>query len=195
MTTPPLFTPEVPAATTTAGPRPPLVVVGLDLSLTCTGVAGAGWTDRIRTKLRGDARLAYLEATVVSFIRTADMVVMEGPSYGHSGPRFHEDLAGLRVLVRRYCHRHGLPYAIVPPSSLKQYTAGRGNATKGEVRSAIADRYGVHTEGAGRYDEADAYGALAAAYDWLGQPLAVAPERNRGALAGCLWPDREAVVA
>lgn len=186
--------PEAPAAPA-AEPRPSLLVVGLDLSLTCTGVAGVGWTDRIRTKLRGDERLAYLEAEIISFIRPADLVVMEGPSYGHSGPRFHEDLAGLRVLVRRYCHRHTIPYALVPPSNLKLYTTGRGNAAKGEVRSAIADRYGVHTEGVGRYDMADAYGALAAASDWLGQPLAVVPEKNRGALAGCQWPDREAVVA
>lgn len=188
-----MFDVEVPAAAVAAGAPAPLTVVALDVSLTCTGVAGVGWTDRIRTNLRGDERLAYLENEIVSFIRAADMVVMEGPSYGHSGPRFHEDLAGLRVLVRRYCHRHKLPYAVVPPSNLKLYTAGRGNATKGEVRSAVADRYGVHTEGAGRYDQADAYGALAAASDWLGQRLAAVPERNAIALAGCQWPEREAV--
>jgi Holliday junction resolvasome RuvABC endonuclease subunit len=188
------LTTETPAAPAAAGPRP-LTVVALDVSLTCTGVAGVGWTDRIRTKLRGDQRLAYLKTEIATFIRCADLVAMEGPSYGHSGPRFHEDLAGLRVLVRQYCHQHGIPYAIVPPSNLKLYTAGRGNATKGEVRSAVADRYGVHTEGAGRYDQADAYGALAAASDWLGQPLAAVPAKNRGALAGCQWPEREAVVA
>jgi Holliday junction resolvasome RuvABC endonuclease subunit len=189
----PMFDVEAPAIPVAAGPRP-LVVIGLDLSLTCTGVAGVGWTDRIRTNLRGDERLAYLESEIVSFIRAADLVVMEGPSFGHSGPRFHEDLAGLRVLVRRYCHRHHIPYAVIPPSNLKQYTAGRGNATKGEVRSAIADRYGVHTEGPGRYDMADAYGAFAAGLDWLGQPLADVPERNAKALAGCQWPDREQVT-
>jgi Holliday junction resolvasome RuvABC endonuclease subunit len=188
-----LFEPETPAAVVTARPRP-LTVIALDVSLSCTGVAGTGWTDRIRTKLRGDERLAYLEAEIVSFIKAADMVAMEGPSYGHSGPRFHEDLAGLRILVRRYCHRHRIPYALIPPKSLKLYVTGRGNATKGEVRSAIADRYGIHTEGAGRYDMADAYGVLAAASDWLGQPLAPVPERNATALAGCQWPDREAVT-
>lgn len=188
-----LFTPEAPAATTVAGPQPDLTVIGLDVSLTCTGVAGAGWTDRIRTKLRGDERLAYLENTIADFIRPADLVAMEGPSYGHSGPRFHEDLAGLRVLVRRYCHRHQIPYALIPPNNLKLYTAGRGNATKGEVHAAVADRYGVHTDGPGRYDEADAYGALAAAHDWLGLRLADVPERNATALAGCQWPEREAV--
>lgn len=185
---------QAPAATPAAGHRPPLVVVGLDLSLTCTGVAGAGWTDKIRTKLRGDERLAHLEAEIVSFIRVADLVAMEGPSYGHGAMAGHEELAGLRILVRRYCYRHQLPYAVIPPSSLKLYVAGRGNATKGEIRSAVADRYDVHTEGAGRYDMADAYGVFAAASDWLGQPLAEVPERNRKALAGCQWPDREQVI-
>ncbi|WP_225840268.1 hypothetical protein [Streptomyces sp. NK08204] len=187
--------PEVPATPVVAGPPAPFTIIALDLSLTCTGIAGVGWTDRIRTKLRGDERLAYLETEIASFIRTADMVAMEGPSYGHGAMAGHEELAGLRILVRRYCHRHQLPYAVIPPSSLKLYTAGRGNATKGEVRSAVADRYGIHTEGAGRYDMADAYGALAAASDWLGQPLADVPARNRAALAGCQWPDREAMTS
>lgn len=177
----------------TAAVRP--LVIGLDLSLTCTGVAGADWTDKIRTPLRGDARLQYLEDAVATYIRSADLVAMEGPSYGHAGPRFHEDLAGLRVIVRRYCHRHGIPYAVIPPSNLKLYTAGRGNATKGEVRSAVADRYGVHTEGPGRYDQADAFGAVAAALDWLGCPLAPVPDRNRTALGGCTWPAPVPVAA
>lgn len=186
-------TTPAPAATQAAGPRP--LVIGLDLSLTCTGIAGTDWTDRIRTTLRGDARLAYLEETIITFIRNADLVAMEGPSYGHAGPRFHEDLAGLRVIVRRYCHRHGIPYAVIPPSNLKLYVAGRGNATKGEVRSAIADRYGIHTEGVGRYDQADALGAVAAACDWLGWPLAPVPDRNRKALDGCAWPEITPAVA
>lgn len=176
-----------------AGPRP--LVIGLDLSLTSTGVAGEGWTDRIRTKTRGDARLAYLESAVASFVRHADLVAMEGPSYGHAAQSGHEDLAGLRVLVRRYCHRHDIPYAVIPPSSLKLYVAGYGKATKGEVRSAVADRYGVHTEGAARYDEADAYGALAAAYDWLGHRLADVPATHARALDGCQWPNTKPAVA
>ncbi|KMS79073.1 hypothetical protein ACH49_13520 [Streptomyces leeuwenhoekii] len=192
MSAPTLFDTEAPAATTAAGPRP--LIIGLDLSLTSTGIAGEGWTDHIRTKRIGDARLAYLEEGIASFIRNADMVVMEGPSFGHAHLGGHEDMAGLRVLVRRYCFRHQIPYGVVPPSSLKLYVAGYGKASKGEVRSAVADRYGVHTEGGARYDEADAYAALAAACDWWGAPLAVVPDRQRKALDGCQWPDREAVT-
>ncbi|MEU5624236.1 hypothetical protein [Streptomyces tendae] len=183
---------EAPAAPAASGPRP--LIIGLDLSLRSTGVAGEGWTDHIRTKLVGDARLTHLEERIVSFIRNADLVAMEGPSFGHGSLGGHEDMAGLRVLVRRYCYRHQIPYAVLPPSSLKLYVAGYGKASKGEVRSAVADRYGVHTEGTARYDEADAYAALAAACDWWGAALAAVPDRQRAALDGCQWPDREAVT-
>jgi Holliday junction resolvasome RuvABC endonuclease subunit len=187
--------PAAPAPAPVAAGRPRPVVIGLDLSLTSTGVAGEGWTDRIRTRgLRGDARLVYLLHAVRSFIRSADLVVMEGPAYGHAALAGHEDLAGLRVLVRVYCHQHQIPYAVVPPSTLKLYVAGYGRASKGEVRSAVRDRYGIECEGPARYDEADAYSLVAAAYDWLGLPLAVLPDRQRAALDGVAWPDREAVI-
>ncbi|MER5559655.1 hypothetical protein ABT071_13720 [Streptomyces sp. NPDC002506] len=183
----------LPIARPAAVTRP--LVIGLDLSLTSTGVAGEGWTDHIRTKTRGDYRLNYLAGHISSFIRRADFVVMEGPSFGHGALAGHEEMAGLRVLVRQYCYRHHIPYAVIPPSSLKLYAAGYGKAAKGEVRSAIADRYGIHTEGAARYDEADAYAALAAGLHWLGYPLALVPERNAKALDGCAWPEHPPVVA
>lgn len=189
---------ETPAAGVTrlpaAGTTRPLVI-GLDLSLTSTGIAGEGWTDHIRTKARGDYRLHYLASEVSSFIKSADLVVMEGPSYGHGALAGHEDLAGLRTLVRQYCYRRRIPYAVIPPSSLKLYATGRGNAAKGEIRSAVADRYGIHTEGAARYDEADAYVAMAAGMDWLGYSLAPVPERQARALVGVAWPEQTPAVA
>ncbi|WP_282698048.1 hypothetical protein [Streptomyces sp. CC208A] len=181
---------RLPATGTT---RP--LVVGLDLSLTSTGIAGEGWTDHIRTKTRGDYRLHYLAGEIGSFIKAADLVVMEGPSYGHAALAGHEDLAGLRTLVRQFCFRRRIPYAVIPPSTLKLYGTGRGNAAKGEVRSAVADRYGIHTEGAARYDEADAYVAMAAGMDWLGYSLAPVSERQARALDGVTWPEQTPAVA
>lgn len=177
----------------TTGTRP--LVVGLDLSLTSTGIAGEGWTSNIRTKTRGDLRLHYLVGEIGGFIKRADLVVMEGPSFGHTGPRAHEDMSGLRVLVRQFCFRHEIPYAVIPPSSLKLYGTGYGKAAKGEMRSAVADRYGIHTEGAARYDEADAYVAMAAGMDWLGYRLADVPERCAAALAKVAWPETVPAVA
>ncbi|WP_237330115.1 hypothetical protein [Streptomyces sp. BA2] len=165
------------------------LVIGLDLSLKCTGVAGAGWTDFIRPKkLTGHARLKFLIDEVTSFIRRADLVVIEGPSFGGGVKHRHEDLAGLRVMVRHACWRRDIPYAIAPPSCRALYAAGKGNACKGEVRTSVADRYGIELEGVARYDEADAYALLAMGLHHLGHPLADVPEKNASGLEGCQWP-------
>ena len=196
MSTPTLFNQTPAAGLPTARPAAvttPLVI-GLDLSLTCTGVAGAGWSDIIHTKRRGDDRLHYLATAIGDMIKRADLVVMEGPSFGHGAMAGHEELAGLRILVRQYCFRHRIPYGVVPPSCLKLYAAGRGNATKGEVRSGVADRYGHHTEGVGRYDQADAYTAMAMGLHHLGHPLAPAPDRAVAVLDKCAWPQVVAVA-
>ncbi|WP_326597766.1 hypothetical protein [Streptomyces sp. NBC_01803] len=179
----------------TVAPAPPLVI-GADLSLTCTGLAGAGWTDFVRPKnLKGHPRLAHLVDHIGDFIRNADLVVFEGPSYGNGVRHRHEDLAGLRVMLRHWCWKRGIPYAVVPPSNRAMYATGRGNASKGEVRTAITDRYGIELDGPARYDRADAYALLAAGLHHLGHPLAPVPERNATALAGCQWPDTEGLAA
>ncbi len=182
-------------ATPGAATRP--LVIGLDLSLTCTGVAGAEWTDFIRPKvgLRGHPRLDFIVDQVVTFIRNADLVVIEGPSFGGGVKHRHEDLAGLRVMVRHACWRRGIPYAIVPPSCRALYAAGKGSASKGEVRTSVAERYGIELDGTARYDRADAYTLASMGLHHLGHPLAEVPEKNATALDGCQWPDTEGLAA
>ncbi|MFI0932939.1 MULTISPECIES: hypothetical protein [Streptomyces] len=172
------------------------LVIGLDLSLTCTGVAGEGWADYIRPKtLRGHPRLNHLVDEVASFIKKADLVVIEGPSFGGGVAHRHEDLAGLRVMVRHACWRRSIPYALVPPSCRALYAAGKGSAPKGQVRDEIAARYGIELDGVGRYDMADAYTLLAMGLHHLGTPLADVPEKNATGLTGCQWPDMEGLAA
>lgn len=171
--------------------------IGLDLSLTCTGVAGEGWTDIVRPKagLRGHPRLAFIVERVTEHIRNADLVVIEGPSFGGGVAHRHEDLAGLRVMVRHACWRRGIPYAVVPPSCRALYATGKGSGSKGAVRDAVRTRYGVECDGPGRYDQADAYTLLAMGLHHLGWPLAVVPDTNRRGLDGCQWPDTEGLAA
>lgn len=181
------------ARTATQVPR----VIGLDLSLTCTGVAGEGWTDiiRPRTGLRGHPRLAFIVDQVAVHIRNADLVVIEGPSFGGGVAHRHEDLAGLRVMVRHACWRRGIPYAVVPPSCRALYATGKGSGSKGAVRDAVRERYGVECDGPGRYDQADAYVLLAMGLHHLGWPIAVPPDSHRRGLDGCQWPTTEGLAA
>ncbi|NUL03576.1 hypothetical protein HRW07_10080 [Streptomyces lunaelactis] len=178
----------------TTAERP--LVIGLDLSLTCTGVAGEGWVDYIRPKaLKGHPRLAYLVDEVTSFIKKADLAVIEGPSFGGGVAHRHEDLAGLRVMVRQACWRRGIPYALVPPSCRALYAAGKGSAPKGLVRDEISRRYAIELDGVARYDMADAYALLAMGLHHLGHPLAEVPDDNARGLTGCAWPDTEGLAA
>lgn len=189
-----LSTVAVDTLPTATAARP--LVIGVDLSLTCTGIAGAGWTDHVRPKnLTGHPRLAFLVEHIGSYLRHADLVVFEGPSFGPGVKHRHEDLAGLRVMMRHWCWKRGIRYAVVPPSNRALYATGRGNAAKGEVRTAVADRYGIHTEGRARYDEADALVLAAMGLHHLGHPLAEVPDRNATALIGCQWPDTEGLAA
>jgi Holliday junction resolvasome RuvABC endonuclease subunit len=187
--------PQAPAATPAAGPRP--LVIGGDLSLRSTGIGSADWTDYVRTKVtqRGHARLAYLVQEIGSFLKNADLVVLEGASYGNANMGGHEELAGLRIMVQHWLWRREIPYAIVPPSSLKLFFAGAGNASKAGMRTAAERWYGRTFEGPAAGDECDAFALAAAGYAWLGHPLAEVPERHSAALAGCAWPEREAVTA
>lgn len=172
-------------------------VIGLDVSLTCTGVAGEGWTATIRprTGVRGHPRLAFIVEQVTDHIRGADLVVIEGPSFGGGVAHRHEDLAGLRVMVRHACWRRGIPYAVVPPSCRALYATGKGSGSKGAVRDSVRDRYGIECDGPGRYDQADAYTLLAMGLHHLGWPLAVVPDTHRRGLDGCQWPDMEGLAA
>ncbi|MCY0961546.1 hypothetical protein [Streptomyces sp. H27-H5] len=184
------------SSTTETSPARRPLVVGLDLSLTCTGVAGEGWVDYIRPKnLRGHPRLAHIVDEVASFIKAADLVVIEGPSFGSGVAHRHEDLAGLRVMVRHACWRRGIPYALVPPSCRALYATGKGSGSKAAVRDAVRTLYGIDCDGPGRYDQADAYILCAMGLHHLGQPLAVLPDDQRRGLDGCQWPDVEGLAA
>lgn len=165
------------------------LVIGVDASLTSTGLAGADWTAHIIPKVKGHERLQQLITEIGDYIKQADLVVIEGPSYGSGVAHRHEDLAGLRVMLRHWCWRHSIPYAVVPPSVRAMYATGRGNASKGEVRTCLQDRYGMAFEGKARYDEADAFALAALGLHWLGQPLADVPDNHARALTSCTWPE------
>ncbi|MFE5871600.1 hypothetical protein ACFQ6V_23545 [Streptomyces roseifaciens] len=184
-------------------------MIGLDIALGITGVAGAGWTDIIRTgDRRAEERLAYIVKAAASFYRHADYVVIEGPSYGSAKQIGHDEMAAARWMVRCDLHRRGIPCAVVPPDCRTIYATGKARwkhpesgrklssaEVKGMVRDAVYERYGMPCDGAGRYDQADAYVLVAMGLDRLGSRLADVPEDHYRALAGCQWPDLGAGAA
>jgi hypothetical protein len=195
----------------TAPVRP--LVVGLDIALGTTGIAGgyagAAWTDHLRSGARrGEERLNYLVTSLASYYRGATLAVIEGPAYGRAWQAGHDELAAARWMIRCDLWKRGIPCAVVSPHGRTVYATGKARwqdeetghlltarQVKGLVRLAAAQRYGVELEGPARYDEADALVLAAMGLHWLGDPLAEVPASHARALEGVAWPEREAVAA
>jgi crossover junction endodeoxyribonuclease RuvC len=190
-------------------------VIGLDLSLTSTGVAVAtqdgAVTDRITSKPvpnatleDRDVRLYAIERRVMEYVTgDVDLVVVEGPSYGSTTGHQH-DRAGLWWLVVDALFRRGQRVVEVPPSSRMKYATGRGNASKDDVLSAVIRRY-PHVDVNGN-DEADALILAAMGARHLERPLEPGPYLSaalpkQGMSKACLvamgavhWPNPDRIA-
>ncbi|KPC65373.1 hypothetical protein, partial [Streptomyces chattanoogensis] len=185
-------------------------VLGLDLSLTSTGIAGRGWTTTIKPANRSrthrdrsnptnDARLrtAYnhqrltaITSQLDDYLTGVDLVVIEGLAYdAHDTDR---QLAGLSWIVRDRLWRRGISYAAVPPSTLKQFVTGTGAADKALMWGMVTDWF-AWFDGT-THDEADAAGLMAMGYAYLGDPLSPVLEHQATALSKVVWPELPAAA-
>lgn len=186
--------------------RNPLVI-GLDVALSASGVAGEGWTDSVRcTATATHSRLQFQLDGLASFYRHAEFVLIEGAAYSKNN-NGADALAAMRWMVRHDLWKRRIPYVVITPSKRITYATGttvhkdpsgervKGPALKAMVRAAVKERYGIHTEGVCQYDEADAYVLLAMGLDYLGHRLADVPATHARALAGCDWSGFDKAVS
>jgi crossover junction endodeoxyribonuclease RuvC len=173
--------------------RPQPRIVGLDLSLTCSGLATCDrtWTLKSTGKAGATlysraARLARLVDSVLDGCGGAGLVVVEGPSHGQQRQGGQHDRAGLWWLVVHQLTQIGVPVAEVSPACRAKYATGKGNAAKADVMRHVARRFPWFEGGE---DECDALVLCAMGHDAAGQPLAVMPAAHRAALAAVTWPD------
>jgi len=167
-----------------------VIVLGLDFSLTSTGVAGATWTEALQPKkLSSWARLRYICDGVRAYVTdfAPDLVVVEGPSYNSIGGHQHER-GGLWWMATEIIDSLAIPIASAPPSNIKKYATGVGGGPKAgkDFVMLSAARHFPWFEGGN--DEADALWACAMGYDRLEAPLAKMPAVNRTALEKVDWP-------
>lgn len=173
-------------------------VIGLDLSLTSTGIADKHGNLTIAGGLAqlGDKRLHIIAHAV----RKAATVWPAGGQGGSADPVV-VDLAVIELLpqhmksagvtgmvhgvVRVVLMELRVPYVHVTPSSLKQYATGRGNADKGDMREALRARTGVYEKDD---NKVDAWWLRAMGLDHLGHPVIGLPKSHRVALDKVEWP-------
>lgn len=139
------------------------VIIGLDLSLTSTGVVvltGENSISKIEnfvltSKNRGVIRLNnYADHTLELMAKyEPDLVVIEGYAFGR--PNQMAALGELGGVVKNLFYNYGQEYIIVPPTRLKKFVCGRGNAKKDEMRLEVYKRWGFEAK---TDDEIDAYG-------------------------------------
>lgn len=170
-------------------------VVGLDLSLSSTGIAVAAGGPPVCRRLRTDAddgsipgrsrRLRGIVSYLWTITRDADLVVIEAPSFGSTGGKAH-DRAGLWWLtVARLTGNH-VPVTQVSPGSLKVYATGNGKGDKDAVLIAAVRRWPtVQITG---NDEADALVLCSMGLRHLGHPFEQLPQTHVRAMQAVSWP-------
>ena len=167
-------------------------VVGLDPSLTATGVAVDSLIPYVISPPRGDrgaTRLAYLDKRIRETVYGADLVVIEGYSYGSKGAAAYQ-LGELGGVIRLAFHQMDIPVAVVAPPTVKMLATGKGNAKKEAVLAAAIRRLDYPGSDS---NCSDALWLLQAALIHYGLPGAVElPKSHLRALAKIQWPQEAA---
>jgi crossover junction endodeoxyribonuclease RuvC len=140
-------------------------VLGLDLS-TATGTAvvslkaGKPTFDHIGMvmapkKVGGWDRVNCIAADVMQLVEAhkPDLVTIEGYGFGQMASIV--TLAEIGSVIRFLLYQNQVPFIDVPPSSLKKFVAGKGNAKKEMMILNVFQKYGIQVS---TNDEADAVG-------------------------------------
>ena len=173
----------------------PLPVVGVDLSLTATGIATAEGTRTIPSSGKAGAPLrvrhARLDAialavsNIVEQAPTASLIVIEAPAFSRTTGHQH-DRSGLWWLLVAQLLDRGHLVAEVAPTARAKFATGKGNAGKAAVVSAVTHRYGREFADD---NHSDAFVLRAMGLHRYGQPLATVPQAHTAALDSVAWPD------
>lgn len=162
-------------------------VLGVDLSLTSTGIAQRRTVGRLTPPkgVTGLDRLRWIRQHVLVASAGVDLVVVEGLAFSSNTGKASER-AGAWWLVVDALDAAGLSVAVVPPASRCRYATGKGNAPKDAVLAAACRRFpDVDVTG---NDQADALWLAAMGCEYLGAPMVELPVAHRQALSGVAWP-------
>lgn len=166
-------------------------VIGLDLSLTSTGVAlPDGTTYRIKTRAAdGDRRLLHIRDSIRDDLaehRPHLAVIEDLPTKMHATAL--KIIGKLHGVVVGELLDADVPYAYIPPATLKQFACDKGNADKPQLAAAAYLAAGAEFVDDKGGDQCDAWWLRAAGHDWCGVPLFTMPDAQRDRLSKGKWP-------
>lgn len=187
-----------------------MIVVGIDPSLTATGLAVGGshgpgpgdirpWdcqtivTKSVPAKdpqmhTKTLERLERITTSVVGYVNqhSANIAVMEVPIYGALRGTHAADRGGLWWMIARALRQNSTPVAFCPQASRQKYATGKGNAGKAQVMAAAIRRYA--SAPIADDNQADAVVMASMVLHWLGEYVEPVPTRNTEALDAMEWP-------
>jgi crossover junction endodeoxyribonuclease RuvC len=142
-----------------------VIIAGIDPSLSCTAIViGSGTTGQKRfeidSKPDGLSTWAHFqryerlaaEAAEICKAEGVGRIMLEG--YAFKAPGRRQPVYEFGGVLRLYLLDIDKRLREVPPSQLKQFATGKGNAKKGVVMACVAKRWGFKTRS---HDLADAY--------------------------------------
>lgn len=191
-----------------------LVAIGADLSLTASalawpdgeakthgmdGLTGAGMSLR-RKVVHLDTLAAKLYQIATERHEDTDSIgLMMVEMLPTVGTRVNSERCHLWWLFVGLCVRHGITVVEVPPTCLKLYITGMGDANKREVLRAVQallPQFDIRKHGRRGTplktlddNRADAAVLCAMGMDLLGHPLVEVPAKNRAALDKLILPE------
>lgn len=169
-------------------------VIGLDPSLTATGMSNGNTTWLLGSTKESDSpslmdrgnRLRTLARAVLTRIpQDTHLVVIEGDAPNQTMGQKH-DRAGLWWLIVSNLQSTGIHVVEITPSQLKKYATGNGNCNKALVVDQTARRY-PNVETGANDNRCDALWLAAMGIDHLTGRAAV-PAAQRATLAKVRWP-------
>ena len=133
-------------------------ILGIDLSLTSTGISVNGETGTITTLAKGAERLSIISLAILDAVidNSIEIVAIEGYSFASRNSQAFS-IGELGGVVRTRLWERNIPYVDIPPTCRAKFATGRGNAAKTEVMSSISAKTGIIFAGKGADDMCDAW--------------------------------------
>lgn len=130
-----------------------MTYLGLDISLTKTGVVGLSANGKIvlqklvtsKPMPERFKRFDDILCSIDDCLSNVKLVTIEGYSYGSQGNSLL-NICELSGIIKHHLWLRDINFIEVPPATLKKYATGRGNVGKLEMIQAAHDQYGYKFE-------------------------------------------------